>query len=341
MAFPWVFNANFEAGTLGEFDAETDVGARLDAAHYSSLAERPGASAPWQGAYCMRVDLGIATNDAYVQENDGFDIAADGTLHIRFQLYLSPDTVMANTNEFEILQLQSTGPVDEVVVVVNYTTAAGFRLGIGETAGTSFLPLSLGVWHTVELSISLDDGAGNDGTIDAWLDGSPFVQVASLDQAAIIQARIGVIGQDAGTTRGLVLFDNIMVDDARMGNMHTGDRWPTDVQLFKSGHVFVGHGCVENVSLIAGAGTDCVLAMYDTDVASTNIGQRRGLMQNTANNETVDTADMPKKFQRGCYITLSGTNPQAIVKIGHANGYWSDGRVRQVGMDRKQAPGGL
>lgn len=342
MAFPFLFESGFEAGTGADWDSESDAATRLDFAHYSELARIPGASAPWRGAYCMRVDLATSTTDAYVQEDDAFDIALDGSLFVRFQLFLSKTLTMADSDVFNIFKLQSTGPVTEVAMGIHYTTANGFRLGIGETTGaTSFQPIQLGTWHTVELSISLDDGASNDGTIDAWVDGSAFTQVSALDQAAVIQARLGVMDQDAGTTHGFVLFDDVVADDTRLGNLYTGDRWTRDVLLTKSGHVFMGHGKIDNVSLLSGASTDNICSLYDTDVASTLHGQLRGELKNTANNETVDTSDMPKEFQRGCYVVLSGTNPRALVKLCAAQAYWSEGRIRQHGMNRIPSPGNL
>lgn len=341
MAFPFVFEENFELGTLGGFNSESDASGRLDFAHYSQLAKVPGLSAPWRGAFCMRVNLGTSTTDAYVQEDDGFDIAADGTLHFRYMFYISKDIVMATTNEFIMTVLQSAGPVSEIVVALNYTTANGYRIGIGETAGASFLPVSLGVWHCLEVSISLDDGVSDDGTIDAWLDGSPFTQVASLDQAAITQARIGVIGQDAGTTQGYILYDQITVDDARMGPLYSRDRFPTSIYLTKSSHVYMGEGCLKNVTLMSGAATDNVLSVFDTDVGNSNAGQLVLELKNTANSELVDPADMPKHTQRGCFVQLTGTNPRAMVSIGHAQGYWSDGRIRNHGASRSIAPANL
>ena len=64
MAFPFLSEANFEDGTKGHFDSETDTGSRLDIAHYSTLAKIPGLAMPWRGAYAVRVNLATSTNDA-------------------------------------------------------------------------------------------------------------------------------------------------------------------------------------------------------------------------------------------------------------------------------------
>lgn len=339
MAFPFLFEENFELGTRGDFNSETDTDSKLNFTHYSDLAKLPGLPAPWRGAYAMTINLAGGTNDAYVQEDDGFDLALDGTLHLRFMLFVSSDITMANSDEFHILKLQSAGPVDEAVIVINYTTANGLRIGVGETSGSQFLPLSTGKWHAVELAVVLDDGASNDGTLTLRLDGGAATAVTGLDQAAIAQCRIGAMGIDATTTKGWLLFDSIIANDARV--YPPSIRFPEEVLLTKSGHVFVGQGKIENVSLLSGAATDNVVAVYDTDTGNTDDASRVKLeLKNTANSEVVDPAGTPLTVQRGAFVQLSGTNPRAIVKIGFAQGYFSDGRIKQHGASRNPAPGG-
>lgn len=338
MAFSFTFEETFEDGTKGLFNSETDTESRLDIAHYSTLARFPNTCMPFRGAYCMRVNLANdgTPADAYLQEDEGFDIAAAGTLFIRFYFCLSANTVMADNDEFIMLALQSAGPTNEVVVAINYTTANGFRVGIGETAGASFKDLILGQWHCMELKVVVDNAGNNDGTIDAWLDGAAFTQVASLDQGAIVQARLGVVGQDAGTTRGTLLIDQVVTDDTRVFPFTT--RYPEEVVLTKSGHVFIGRGTLENVSLLSGNGTDCVLAVYDTDTAYTSDFYNRQIsLNNTAANELVDPAGTPVfRFRYGCYITLAGTTPQAIARI--ETPYRSEAAIRNFGHHRKPDP---
>lgn len=334
MAFPFTGHEDFEAGTVAgsAFNSETDTDAKLDIVHYRDLARVPGLPAPWYGAYCMRVDLAGGTNDAYLQENDTWDIAADGTLYFRFRFFVSADIVMADTDLFSIWQLESSGPVVEACVFLQYTTANGLRLGINETAsasGASFLGISTGAWHTVEVFVNLDDGGSNDGTLDLWLDGGQATQITGLDQAAVVQGKLGAIGIDAGTTRGTLLFDDVTADDARIYG--TDDvRFPESKTLYKTGHAFVGPGVIDNVTLLAGAGTDCVLVAYDTDRANVNQEPLFPALQNTANNEVVDPAGMPIRVQRGCYITLAGTNPRAAVRIGQVSAWGSDGAIRSM-----------
>lgn len=342
MAFPYLFYTNFEDGTIGSFDSETDTTGRLDVAHYSDLARVPGLAMPWRGAYALRANLATSATTAYLQEDGSFDTAADGTIYVRFKLWVSPDITMATTNEFVIFALQSTGPVDEAVIAINYTTAAGLRIGVGETAATSFLPLPKNQWVTVELAANVDAGGGNDGTLNLYVDGAAATQVTALDQAAIIQARMGVMGQDAGTTAGVVLFDEVIADDARIYGAGSVGRFVESVFMPGSGHVWVGHGRLENVTLSTGF-TDNVLEIYDTDTGNTNDISKRRVYLTTANQgEVVDPAGMPITLTRGCYVKLSGTagatGPFATVKIGYAVGWGSDGAIRNYGQRRQALP---
>jgi hypothetical protein len=338
MAFPFLSEAGFESGTLGHFDAEVDTESRLDFPHYTTLAATPGRGLPWRGAYCMRVELANdgSPADAYVQETGAWDLSASGSIFFRLQFFLSADTVMANADEFAILQLWSSTNTVEGGAWINFTTANGFRVGIGELAATSFKPLTLGQWHTLELKFVIDSGAPNDGTIDGWLDGSAFTQVTGLDQGAITSGVVGVIAQDAGTTKGWLLFDDIIAAAARI--FPPVERFPQQILLTASGHVFVGGGELEKIDLLAGAATDNVLSVYDTDRAYTSDASNVVLeLKNTVNNERVALWDEPVRVHRGCYVALSGTNPRALAKIKWSNTQ-SDGALRQHAITRTPNP---
>ena len=342
MAFPYLSEASFGDGTTGHFDTDTDTESRSQVYHYTQLASIPGLPAPYRGAYCYGVNLANdgSPADAYLQETGSWDTAAAGTIFFRLMFWISPTITMANNDEFAIFQLWSGASTVEGGAYINYTTANGLRLGIGETSASEFVALSTGVWHCLELKFLVDSGVGNDGTLDGWLDGAALTQVTALDQGAITSGVMGVIGQDAGTTAGYVLFDNIIADDARI--FPPVRRFTQDIMLTQSNHVFVGPGRLENASLLSGAGTDCVLSVYDTDVAYTSSASSAKLeLKNTANNETVDPAGVPVDFQRGCYVTLSGTNPRAIVKFSHTPAYGSDGAIRSFALRRKPAPMGV
>lgn len=338
MSFPYDTIENFELGTLGHFDAESDSATRLDFPHYTELARFPSThtAMPWRGAHCMRVDLGTSTTAAYVQETGSWDMTA-GTdnINLRFRLWVSPDIVMASTNEFALLQFWSSTNTVECGVYLNYTTAAGYRLGLGDASGSSFLSLTLGEWHTVE--IFYDPAGSTNGTLDGWLDKGAFTQVTGLSDANLTSGVIGVIGQDAGTTKGIILIDEIVGHVGTDGVAATNrigyvfDRFPEQLLLDKSGHGFVGHGILDNVSLLSGGNSDNVLTIYDTDHADTTYGPAKLILKNLTADETpVDPAGVPINLTRGCYVQLEGTNPRALLSVRRAVGYGSDGAIRGV-----------
>lgn len=331
MAFPWVAEVNFEDGTKGTFDTETDTTSILDFPHYSTLAAIPGMPMPWRGAYCMRVVLGGGTTDAFVLETGDWDLALDATSYFSFRVWIDPNMTMANNDIFGIWDLESAA-AEQAAVMLQYTTANGFRLALNKTldaAGASFINVSLGEWHTVEVYVNMDAGGGNDGTLDMWLDGSAVTQLTGLDQLATTQGKVGAMEPDAGTS-GVILFDDIRTDDTQIFGKDD-QRFDEVVTLTKTGHVFVGPGIIENITLNAGAGTDNIVEVFDTDNA--NVSQQYKLrMENTANTEMVDPAGVPLKLHRGCYITLAGTNPRATVTIRKAA--LSEAAMRSVAQRR-------
>ncbi len=337
MAFPYTSYESFELGTLGNFDAESDTNSKLDFPHYSELARTPGLAMPYRGSNCMRVDLAGGTGAAYVQETGDWDLSATNTLYFRFMFWFGGSPVMASDDVFGIWQLWSATNTVEATCFVEYTTATGYRLGINETAAAasaSFLPLTLNEWHSVELAVTIDDGVSNDGTIDMWLDGGAATQITGLDQGAITSGVLGTVGIDAGTTAGTCLFDEVIADDARVYGPDR--RFQDEVMMFESGHAFVGPGKIKNITLLSGAGTDNVLVVHDTDNANTNdVGRTVVELKNTANNETVDPAGVPVDVSRGAYVSLTGTNPRALVQIGRAVAYGSDGAIRNYGLRRR------
>lgn len=343
MAFAFLSEEGFEAGTKGHFDTESDTASILDFPHFSTLAQTPGLAMPYRGAFCMRVGLNGGTTDAYLQETGSWDTAASGTIWFRFMVWFGgANLAMANNDLLSIFQLWSGVSDVEATVGIQYTTANGYRLFANETAaaaGASFADFSVNKWHTVEVKAVVDSGVGNDGTLDVYLDGSALTQLTGLDQAAITSGVLGAIGPDAGTS-GTLLFDEVIADDAQIfAPVH---RFPEVMLLTKSGHVFVGSGSVMNVRLLSGAGTDNVLRVFDTDVGYTSDASNvLDELKNTANNETVDSAATPYRCNRGCFVDLTGTNPRALVTIGKAVAYGSDAAMRTYGTIRKNAPGNV
>jgi hypothetical protein len=335
MAFPFTFNEHFELGTIGSFNSETDTDNKLDIVHYPLLAGSPIVDIPWAGAYCMRIDLAGGTNDALLTELEGFDVNANTAAHVRFYLFVSRTLTMAASDTFDILRWDSAGPVIEFSINL-FNNAGVIEIRAGDTGGATLRssPLERGRWHSVELSINT--GTGANGTCDFFLNGGQVgAQVGSIASAALTQARLGAMGIDAGTTAGVLLFDAIVVDDTRVYPQK--ERYPATLLMTGSGHAAVGPGRLASVNLLAGAAADNIVSVYDTDQANTaDAGNIIAQVSNSAASETeqVDLIVSPSGgyFKRGCYVTLSGTNPRALLTF--AERYQSKGLIRSYGLRR-------
>lgn len=337
MAFPWIFESNFEQGTNAEWDSESDTGSKLDFPHYSTLARAGGigAATPYRGAYCMRVVMGDA-NAHQLVEGD-IDIADTVTRWSSFYLYVGQDVVASADDTFNIYEVQGTADAVEGVVGLRITaTTDAVEIGTGKVAPTVFADATLtkGQWYHVELRSVIQ--TGGTGTSTLFLDGAQVATVTTITNTAVLRGLLGTVGT-LSTTTGTLLFDRFRFDDAQVYPELT--QFPLTQLLTKDAHVFVGHGAIENISLLSGAGTDNVLSVYDTDTGNTNnAGKIVDELKNTANNAVVDSARSPFPVQRGAYIVMTGTNPRALVTIGRAQGYCSAGRIRQHGQNRKDAP---
>lgn len=338
MAFPWIFEENFELGTLGGFDTETDTGSRLDFVHYSTLSTLQGLPAPFRGAYSMRVVCGD-TNDHTLTEG-AIDIADGATAFLRFYLYASKDFTATADDLFNIFEFQQAGGTVEASLGMRITAATNLlEIGIGDgTAPSSYVPFTRGRWTSVEVGMLCH--TTDLGTLTLYIDGASVIALTALDNAAAVGQ--GVLGtQDTlSTTTGTLLFDQFIFDDLRVYPISV--RFPTSVLITKSAHIFVGSGKVDNATLVSGAMSDNVLAIFDTDVGSTLDASNVVLeLKNVAGGDPVDPAGVPVRVQRGCFVQLSGTNPRAMINLGYAQGYWSDGRIKQHGVKRIAAPGGF
>lgn len=328
MAFPWVFSSNFEQGTNGHWDSETDTVAQLDIAHYGELARFPWPTAtPYSGAYCARWTLSGGTADAILIEGD-IDIAADTLRWFKFDLWFSPNFAATADDTVHLFETLATSTIEACFGFKIVAATGLISLGIGEVAPTTFgNPIKRGVWYTVELAIELDDIASNDGTIDIYVheDGKPSTntvyaaQVGSLNQAAVTTGSLGIQNHLA-TTTGVILIDNFIMDDARI--YPVGERFPTTINLTElQTHAFIGPGVVSDFQLLSGAGTDCVLTAYDTDIANITTSTVVAEVKNTANNQVVDTDTGPYEFHKGCYVVMSGTTPRGVVRLKQANNH--------------------
>lgn len=339
MAFPWLLESGFEAGSNAEWTAETDTGSQLDFPHASELARFPWPThAPYRGAYCARFRLGANTTDAYLTSTS-IDIADAGTAYFRWYIQFCPDFAFTADDVVSLFKLrQAGGGTVEYTVGINCVAATG-AITIGGSDGTAAAAfgaqrLQLGVWHCVEVLATVS--TSDVGVITVWLDGVQQTTATETDQgAAVGDGDLGITNRLA-TTTGTVLMDEFVMDDGRV--FPYADRFPENLLLTKSGTAFIGAGVIDNASLLSGAGTDNVLRVFDTAWANTNDAAKIVMeLKNTANNELVDPAGTPVPVTRGAYVQLTGTNPRALVKISHAAGYGSASVLRQAARGAARA----
>jgi hypothetical protein len=334
MAFPYVFESNFDAGSNAEWDSESDTGARLDFPHYTELARIPAMPAPYKGAYCMRVQMGD-TNDHVLVEGD-IDIADADTRFFRFYLFAASNVTATADDTFNIFELQQAGGTVECSLGMRITAASNLlEIGIGDgTAPSTFLEFVRNRWTCIEWKVKCSTGGS--GTQDLYIDGALVKSLTSQTHAAAIGR--GVLGtQDTlSTTAGVLLFDRFAMDDLQI--YPDVQRFPKTVRLTKSAHVFVGPGWIDAATLLSTNGT---MDLYDTDTANTNQALAKKVELNTGNNFVAN--DSPIYFERGCYVVLGGTNPygdvdlMTVPRIPGMHGplaHWGDGSIRTYASKR-------
>jgi hypothetical protein len=354
MAFPYLVNEDFSTGTLGDFDTETDTASIIDFPHYRTLAR--WGLAPFQGAYCMRALLNGGTTSGYVIETGGYDVASDGSIFTSFMFLLGNDFTMADTDKLMLHDLESTLNTTSEVACGLIRSGANINFWFAETAAATAETYTLGTlagagqpgsclnkWFHVELAVVLDNAGSNDGTINAYINGREVgTQITALDQAAVVNGRLGAIGPDAGT-KGTILFDRVIADDARV--YPPKERFPVVVNLTESRHVFVGPGDIASAALLT-VGTSNAMTLWDTDVA--NIDDLQGFKTEL----TITThlaVEGPLHFERGCYAVLSGTEPRGQVILTQDSdtlfvlgplAYNEEGMIRR-GLTRKERSYGI
>lgn len=327
MSFPWTFSDGFESGTTV---ATTTSGLLIDFPHFTDLA-RSG-MAPYRGAYCMRIKLAGGTTSQFMREDTAFDdLLADVTGYLRFYFYLGKDLVMANADKFSLIELESSLNTTTEIAAGIQRTSGNLEFWFNETqaaASPSTLVLgttttALNKWYCLELKVNIDAGGGNDGTIDAYIDDAlAGTQIASLDQGAIVDGKIGVIGPDAGTS-GTVLIDDVIYDENRIYANKRRFRNTNAHQTFATDHPLIGPGKV--AITVTGTSDNAVAAVYDTDTVPNNLSNGVTLLRNITANESVPGHDI-FEVQHGLYIVLSGTGVQAFVSVS-SGGMTSDGSL--------------
>lgn len=340
MAFPFVFESNFEQGTNAEWTSETDVAGILNYRHYTWLGryqpDKVGPIAPWRGAYVAEWDLVGDTSD-HTLISSSIVIADTTTLWMRMLLFLGKDLTGA-TDVFNIYEHQGTANAVEAAVGLRITTgAATVEIGIGQTSPTAYATQKLekGKYYTVELATVVQ--SGGTGTSDLYVDGSLVASITGITNTAVLRGVLGT--QDTlSTTLGHIFVSEVAFDELRIYPHRT--RFPVSVQLTKSSHVFVGPGWIDSTALLSSAGT---VVLYDTDTANTHNAEGSIELDST---RSIVGYDGGAYFERGCYAVLGATT-RAEVKVGTSNittqslgpiTYGSVGALRQYAHKRSVRP---
>lgn len=331
MALPYIYSSSFDTGDNSEWDSETDVSGALDFPHYTTLARIPGASAPYRGAYCMRIVAPANTADHTLTEGD-MNIAATATAWTRFFLYVSDDFAATADDIFNIFELQQAGGTVETAISLQIIAATGIvSIGIGETEAASFpSTLAKGQWHQIELSATIDDGGSNDGTSTLYVNGESIQTISSLDQGAVGQGVLGTQNTLATTNAGFLLFDEFAFDDTRIG---ITDRWTESRLMTTDSFAFVGKGEINNITIIDGGSGDVTVELYDTDVYSTSLTPVWHSATVTADTDLF-FSDLDIPFRRGCLVNIGGTLGAVSAQMSKMTAWGSDGSVRLHGHKR-------
>lgn len=328
MAFPWLTSENFELGTKGSLDTETDTVNQIDVIGWRALQNYPWRVAPYSGAYCARIQLTGGTADATYTETT-CDFADGVTVYFKFEIWFSPTFTGTADDTCSLFELQ--GAASAVTGSVGFRVVAAtnvINLGIGSAASgavpATFAPQEIqrGVWYTVELKFLCSTGVA--GTADLYFtrEGDPTqvaaqASITGATNIAVTDCVIGIQDQLA-TTKGVILIDGFIEDD---GRIYPQPRYAYEQVITQSGHAFVGPGWIRGAAVLAG--TAPFITLFDTDVADVTSAMSYTLyFDPTLGQSSVGGGIY---FQHGCYVQLAGTNPQVQVLL-ERDGLWSSAR---------------
>lgn len=317
MALPLEFHETFEAGTKGNFDSESDSGNRLDFPHQMDIGDR---MMPWRGAYMCRVSLGKNSDDAYLEEGVSW---ADGQNRWgRFKMFVGEDVQFGNDLDYaRILYFYSSTSTAEARLVLARFEPLGIVL-VTETENESWnvnnshFKVPIGEWFTVEWELDVDTDSGYLGAI---LPNVCRITSRNAAMGTITKFRLGSIDQNGDIT-GTIYFDDFMVDEGRLyddPSAHNGALSGGSLFFLQSGFAFLGEGAIDHVTLIDGGSNDSRVRIYDAfEPTALPAGSLRYDLKAVSGNPTPQSSSNLVPFRRGAYVQLSGTNPQAIVRLG-------------------------
>ena len=338
---------NFETGDATGWTSESDSGNQITYPSYRELAALPQKVAPFFGAYVMKQVLGAVTTAATVTDT-GITMGDDEDGSFQFSINVLDDFTASVTDDLQIFAaLQSTTNV--ITVGLRITSADVVTIGIDDTVAAlataqQSQALDRNVWYTISVTYKIDETANGDGTIDLFVtrEGDLPTTTAVAVAASLTQAHpdSGVLGTSASasTTTGTILFDQFVQSTTTVTRMYPRrHRWAKQQRVTQNGHVCVGAGKIDKITFTSVTDAD-ELQVFDTNSGDTNdetniIAQAK--IQ--GGNETIYIPG-PIRFRNGAFLKFSAAAPEdseAIVDIGHAAGYGSDGLVRTHGLRSK------
>lgn len=316
MAFPFSAEENFESGTLGIFTEVADTLGKLSVIGPQDAHQIP----PYLGGYVLEVDLNRGNADASASIGAPINFANGITKYARLMVWLSEELKLPNAGDsMRLFMLESGSFLEEASIGLVRGNKGELLLGIlspdmpGGADWVRGVEVSRNMW--LPLEIAMISGATNTSKLQVMCMGSQ-VEATAMTWATLTRGRIGTITQSLDI-RGKIWFDHFVVDDtSRVVAPQPLNPRALDgetILITKSGYAFVGPGEVDCLTLIASS-TNNEVSLYDTDkLPFAHHDLRMGAKAAVA--EAVETKGK-KIFKKGCYVSLAGTNPQAIVQLG-------------------------
>ena len=323
-SFPFQFEANFEVGDSSEWTAT--VGTQVAVQGYKELSRSKSFGMPFRGAYALLATLGVDT-DSYVRSTS-ITISSGAVGHARFMFYVGDNLAASTTTELLLYTTQPAVAACGLQVDADGTIKFGIR-SCTDALTVSDAELERGRWYTATLIADTTQTNTCTATVEE-LDIS-LTTANDVITGAVTEGRLGVIGVGADSlanVTGNILLDQLATDDAAIDTIT--DRFPQHLVLTKTSHIFLGTGHIKGLQLVAGAGTDCEVLVFDTDEASTSDYDLKLAQTNNTSSEVTTYDGAAAKFSKGAYAVLSGTDPRVIVTICNAPNYGSDSTLRAL-----------
>jgi calcineurin-like phosphoesterase family protein len=182
----YLFSDDFESGGLSAWTLVSNLTPAAGVGRSGSWAARSSAattSAP--PSYASR-DLSSAQSDVYC----------------RFYLKVESQ----GNNALDVLKLRTASGTSLAYVLRTSSGMLAVRNNVSGVTTTSQAPISLSVWHQIELHIRVNAAAGSS---DAWLDGAPVAGLSQVQNFGSTAVGRVEMGENAASRVYSVLFDDI------------------------------------------------------------------------------------------------------------------------------------